>query len=270
VATTLSDIIPILEDIAPPSLAEEWDNVGFQIGDLRSKVRSLWVALDPGEDVVAAACQAGVDLLVTHHPLFFRPVKQIDVGSPLGGVVERLIRHRLAVYSMHTNLDAVHGGLNDWLAHRLGLRQIRPLLPNAGSAQPSRHGLGRVGMLKAAMHLKDLALEVKRRLTLNTVRVAGDAMLRVKRVALSTGSGGSLSAAFLASDAEVFISGDLRYHDARDIEAAERGLIDVGHFHSEHLMTAQLAQCLRRAFDRRRIRIRVEACPLEHDPFSVA
>ena len=266
-AIALSDIIPILEDIAPLWLAEDWDNVGLQIGDPRSEVRSIWVALDPSLVVVAAACQAEIDLLVTHHPLFFRPLKRIDIRSSLGEILELAIRHRVAVYSMHTNLDAACEGLNDWLARRLGLSRLRPLVAVAGMAHRQRHGIGRVGTLAAAMALKDLALDVKQRLGICAIRIAGDAMLRVKRVALSTGSGGSLVAHFLASDAEAFISGDLRYHEARDVEAARRGLIDIGHFQSEHLMTAELAQRLRRMLGRRHSRIRIEACPLEKDPF---
>jgi len=266
-ANALSDIIPILEEIAPPSLAEDWDNVGLQIGDPRRAISSIWVALDPSLDVVAAACQAKVGLLVTHHPLFFRPLKRIDICSPLGKILELAIRHRMAVYSMHTNLDAVCEGLNDWLARRLRLRGLRPLSPVAGGLHGLQHGIGRVGTLAAGMSLQDLALAIKQRLGLSTVRVAGDVMLRVKRIALSTGSGSSLVARFLASNAEAFISGDLRYHEAREVQAAKRGLIDIGHFQSEHLVTAELAKRLRSILGRRLRGIEVKAYALEKDPF---
>jgi len=110
---------------------------------------------------------------------------------------------------------------------------------------------------------------VKQRLGAEAVRMAGDPELRVKRVALSTGSGGGLVGEFLRTEADVFISGDLRYHEVRDIEYARRGAIDIGHFHSEHLMTAAIAQRLRRAFCRRHSRLRVEAFPHEKDPFTM-
>jgi dinuclear metal center YbgI/SA1388 family protein len=266
-ANALSNIIQILEEIAPPVLAEDWDNVGLQIGDARSEVRSIWVALDPSLDVVTAACEAEVDLLVTHHPLFFRPLRRIDVQSPLGEIIEMAIRHHVAVYSMHTNLDATRDGLNDWLARRLGLRRLRPLASIDRTAHRQHNGIGRVGTLAGTMTLKDLALDVKQRLNIGGIRIAGNTKLRVKRVALSTGSGGSLLDHFLASNAEVFISGDLRYHEARDIEAARRGLIDIGHFQSEHLITVELVQRLRRALGGCDPQIRVEACCLEKDPF---
>jgi dinuclear metal center YbgI/SA1388 family protein len=265
----LADIIRLLEDIAPPSLAEEWDNAGLQVGDPRGRVQTVWVALDPGPEVVAAACRSRVDLLVTHHPLFFRPVKRIDIQTPVGAVVAQALRHGVAIYSLHTNLDAVVDGLNDLLARRLRLQRRRPLLPARPAADGCRHGLGRVGELRRARSLSELAREVKQRIGAQAVRMAGDPAQRVKRVALSTGSGGSLVPEFLRTGADVFISGDLRYHDVRDIEYARRGAIDIGHFHSEHLMAADLAQRLRRAFCRRHPRLRVEAFAHEKDPFTV-
>jgi len=265
----LADIIQLLEDIAPPSLAEEWDNAGLQIGDPRSRVEKVWVALDPGPEVVAAACRSRVNLLVTHHPLFFRPVKRIEIQTPLGAIVAQAVRHRLAVYTLHTNLDAAADGLNDLLARRLGLQRRRPLVQQRVVADGRRHGMGRIGALQRTRSLSDLAREVKQRLGAEAVRMAGDPELRVKRVALSTGSGGSLVAEFLRTEADVFISGDLRYHEVRDIEYARRGAIDVGHFHSEHLMTTAITHRLRRAFCRRHPRLRVEAFPHEKDPFTV-
>jgi dinuclear metal center YbgI/SA1388 family protein len=265
----LSDIIDVLENIAPSSLAEAWDNVGLQIGDPRQPVNSIWVALDPGPDVVASACRSQIDLLITHHPLFFRPVKRIETGTPLGTTIEQAVRHGLAIYSLHTNLDAVAGGLNDLLAHRLELRRLRPLSPLHDPAARRGHGMGRVGELPRTMRLSDLARGVKERLGAAAVRMAGDPGLRVKRVALATGSGGGVIGDFLSTEAEAFISGDLRYHDVREIEYARRGVVDVGHFHSEHLMTDAIAQRLRRACGRRYPRLQVQACPLEKDPFRV-
>jgi putative NIF3 family GTP cyclohydrolase 1 type 2 len=115
--------------------------------------------------------------------------------------------------------------------------------------------------------MRELAGGVKRRLGIETVRVSGDPTRHVRRVALSTGSGGSLLPQFLASDAEVFITGDLRYHEARDIEAAGRGAIDIGHFHSEHLFAGVLAERLRRTLRHCRPEIAVDVCPLERDAF---
>jgi dinuclear metal center YbgI/SA1388 family protein len=247
-------------------MAEEWDNVGLQVGDSDREVELVWVALDPSLDVVSAACRHGVGLLVTHHPLIFKPLTQIDIRTPLGSVIDQALRNRLAIYTVHTNLDAAPEGLNDILAKKAGMYGLKPL---AGAAEntASVAGLGRIGMLRTRLPLKRLALKLKTSLRLETLRVIGNDECRVQRLAVSTGSGGSLLPSFLSSTAEVFITGDLRYHDARAIEAAGRCAIDIGHFHSEHLMVGAVVQRLRSALNRGRVRIRVQACPDEKDPF---
>jgi putative NIF3 family GTP cyclohydrolase 1 type 2 len=128
-------------------------------------------------------------------------------------------------------------------------------------------GIGRVGDLTESADLESLALKVKRSFGVETLRVVGDPGLPVKRVAVCTGSGASLVRDFLASTADVFISGDLRYHDARDAEAARRGLIDVGHFSSEHIIIGALTERLREAAVAAGFDTKISACGLEKEPF---
>jgi dinuclear metal center YbgI/SA1388 family protein len=264
---SLSALIRIIETIAPPSLAEAWDNVGLQLGDPAAEVTSIWVALDPSPEVIEAACRSGIDLLITHHPLFFRALQKIDLRTPVGKIVERALRNGLAIFAVHTNLDAATAGLNDILARRLGLKRITALVKSDGQT-PIVHGIGRVGALPRTLSLKALALDVKKKLGVEAVRITGNPALRVRRVALCTGSGGSMMPHFLASGAEAFVTGDVRYHEAREIEAEGLGLIDAGHFHSERLIKDEWVRTLKTAFTRRRVAVRVEACPLEKDPFS--
>ncbi|HEX5679665.1 MAG TPA: Nif3-like dinuclear metal center hexameric protein, partial [Desulfobacterales bacterium] len=103
----LRDIIRILDTIAPPGLAEPWDNVGLQLGDPGRDVKTVWIALDASPAVIDAACAGRIDLLVTHHPLIFQPLTRIDVQRPIGAAIEQALQHRLAVFALHTNLDAV-------------------------------------------------------------------------------------------------------------------------------------------------------------------
>jgi dinuclear metal center YbgI/SA1388 family protein len=124
-----------LEALAPLKLAEEWDNCGLQVGDRNRLVRRIMVALDPLPEVVQEACDNKIDLLITHHPLLIRPLKQIDLTSDIGGIVSRCVAHRLAIYAAHTNLDASLGGLNDHLADLLHLEARRPLQAAAGPAR---------------------------------------------------------------------------------------------------------------------------------------
>ncbi len=283
---TVADIVKIMNRFAPTWLAEEWDNVGLQIGDLRWPVRNIWTALDPTLEVVKAACKEDVDLLITHHPLFFRPIKSIDFHSPHGSIIKTAIQHQLAIFSAHTNLDMVRDGVNDVLARRLGLKCIKILQPHKGEQQfkaddgmihdisPAignaiEHGIGRIGSLDRTRSLTSLAVIIKEKLNLSFVKVVGNPELKISQVAICSGSGSSLMKAFLASNAQVYISGDIHYHDARDAESANRAIIDIGHFASEHLMVEALAQQLAKILPEEEIKAATKACTIEKDPFSI-
>ena len=271
-SATVAKIIQIMDRLAPPRLAEEWDNVGLQIGDPRLPVRRIWVSLDPSLEVVKAACENNVDLLITHHPLIFRPLKSIDFDTAGGAIIQMAANHQLAIFSAHTNLDIVWDGVNDVLAQRLGIQQLTILQPAHAGEQSkaddqTEHGIGRIGSLAKSGSLKSLVSMVKNKLKLDFVKVAGKLEMSVSRVAICSGSGSSLMDAFMASDAEVFISGDIHYHDARDAESANRGIIDIGHFPSEHLMVEALADYLKKLMAREDLKIKVEPCTLEADPF---
>ncbi len=270
---TLSKIIKIMETIAPSYLAEKWDNVGLQLGQNDWQVRKIWVALDPLPDVVSAACDKNVDMLITHHPLIFRPLSALDFNTTVGSIIHRAIQCQMAIFSAHTNLDSVTDGLNDILAKRIGLNNLEilgdskgydvyPLLPCEG-----RQGLGRVGELESPVELMCLAETIKNALGIKSIKVAGRPDLPVRKAALCTGSGTSLLESFLLSDADVYISGDMRYHDARAVESANLGLIDIGHFASEYLMVEELADRLQKIFSESAMDVTVEACQIEKDPF---
>ncbi len=269
----VGDVIQIMERLAPLHLAEEWDNCGLQVGSTNWPVRKIWIALDPLPEVVCAAAEQQVDLLITHHPLIFKPLRTINSMTPVGGIIERALAARMAIYSAHTNLDSARDGVSTILARTLGLKRLTPLVPNASDPTPSgkvaRLGLGRLGSLDRAMQLSALIGRVKKRMHLLTVKVAGDPRIEVRRVAVCSGSGSSLLEAFLDSDAQVYISGDLHYHAARTVLDAGRALIDVGHFASEHLVTEALAKTLNAAVQSNGWQIAVAPCPTERDPFML-
>lgn len=277
---TVAQIIEIMDRLVPPWLAEEWDNVGLQIGNPRLPARRIWIALDPGPEVIDAACQHKVDLLITHHPLIFRPLKSIDFDTPDGSIIQKAAQHQLAIFSAHTNFDIVQDGVNDILAQRLGLKQLELLHPVKVEASvqnemspavggEAAYGIGRIGVLDKACSLKSLVSMVKKNLKLDFVKVAGDPKMKIARVAICSGSGSSLMQAFLASTAEVYISGDIRYHDARDAESVQRAIIDIGHFASEHLMVEALAHRLDQLVSEAGISAKITACKIEEDPFTI-
>jgi dinuclear metal center YbgI/SA1388 family protein len=267
-APTLSQIQQQIEMLAPRNLAEEWDNVGLQVGQSDWPVKKIWVALDPAPDVVAAACRNRIDLLVCHHPLILKPIKSIDFSRVPGSVVYLAAQHHLAIYSAHTNLDSVQDGLNDIFAKRIGLKKLKALMPSdADASSDVVQGIGRIGDLERTMTLQALAAAVKKQLSLGSIRVAGPLDLQVGKVAVCTGSGSGLLEPFFNSDAQVFVSGDLKYHDARDAEWSRRGLIDVGHFASEHLIVEDLTERLAKRLAAAGLDVSVEACTTENDPF---
>ncbi len=263
----VDDIIREVTHLAPPRLAEKWDNIGLQVGRYDWPVRKVRVALDPGPEVVTAAADDDVDMLITHHPLIFPTLRSIDFATPEGTAIQAAAVNRLAIYTAHTNLDSARYGLNQMLAGKIGLEKPVALVPMDDA--DLGEGLGRVGKIPVSTTLGRLAVFLKEKLRLDAVRIVGDQHLSISRVALCTGSGSGLIQAFLDSRAEVFVSGDLRYHDARLIETRGRGAIDIGHFASEHIMVKAFAADLQRCLDEKRINVRVESWEQEQDPFRI-
>jgi dinuclear metal center YbgI/SA1388 family protein len=276
----VSDIVQIMEAIAPAYLAEEWDNVGLQIGDQHWPVKTLAVALDPSLETIEESHNKNADMLITHHPLFFRPLAAIHFHTPIGAIIQRAVQYRMAIFAAHTNLDKTEDGLNDLFARRIGLQNLN-VLQISRTAEDTRQtvnpyvdlervqGIGRVGDLKRAITLRNLAANIKKELNLQKIKFAGKPDLVITKAAVCTGSGSDLLKSFYASGAQVYISGDLKYHDARDIEAAGLGIIDIGHFASEHIVVVELVKRLRAILAERRLEVNVMACEIEKDPFVI-
>ena len=269
---TVANIVENLERIYPPELAENWDNVGLQIGHAGHLVHRIWISLDPSLEVINRACEHRVDLLITHHPLFFSPIKAIDLNTPMGIIIEKTIQCNLAVYSAHTNLDSVAGGLNDILADKIGLINrsvLSPIKTEGLKTTDGDHGLGRIGELPQKTDLASLGHHIKNLLNHNTLRIVGDPNIPVKRVALCTGSGSSLLHTAILSGADAFLTGDVRYHDAKIAQENHMGIIDIGHFNSEHIMVEAVATQIKAFVKSNRWPVDVNPCVMEKDPFRI-
>jgi dinuclear metal center YbgI/SA1388 family protein len=268
----VADIIEFMEDLAPLELAEEWDNCGLQLGSPDWPVRKIWVALDPLPKVVEEAARVHVDLLITHHPLIYKPLVSIDLSTPLGKIIQTAVNKQVAVYSSHTNLDSAAGGVNANLAIIVGLQNAKPMAPFIGGSDTDLDsdtvGLGRIGYLQQSVTVSEIALNLKKCLKLESVRIAGNPDVLVKKAAVCSGSGGSFVELFLQTDAQVFISGDIRYHDARNVEAAGKSLIDIGHFASEWIIVEALVERLKEAAAKKGRKLEISACRLEKEPFG--
>jgi len=265
-ANTLGNIITLIEREIPRDLSESWDNCGLQVGDVDWSVEKIWVALDPLPEIIAAAASNDVDLVLTHHPLIFKPLKTVDIHTPEGAVIQKALHAKVAVYSAHTNLDRVQAGVNDVLAAAIGLEKAAPLSMDPVSGNP---GFGRIGKIVPSMKTTELIRRMKAALKLEHIKVAGDLGADIQNVVVCSGSGSSMIPQFFKSDADAFISGDLHYHDARLFEFAGKVLIDIGHFASEHLIVGALTDRLKKIFRSEGLEIDVEAYTFEKDPFLV-
>jgi dinuclear metal center YbgI/SA1388 family protein len=280
---TLKNIIDIINKIAPFDLAENWDNSGLQAGNPDWAIEKIMISLDVSMEVMEAAKNWGADLVLTHHPLFINPENSIDFRVMPGSAIAMAAREKISILSAHTNLDKAPGGLNDYFAGIIGIEclesfytdpdsQIKDSQSQESQTQESRQvprGIGRLGQLNPELSLRDLSFQIKERLGLEHIRVTGDLNLMIKKVALCTGSGGSLTDVFLRSPADVYITGDVKYHEARKIETLYKGLIDVGHFASEIIVVDLLTNLLQQALPLKEYDIRIKGFKKEKDPFKI-
>lgn len=242
---SLAQVVRVLDTHYPPSTAEAWDAVGLVAGDPAAPVRRVLFAVDPVEAVADEALEWNADLLVTHHPLFLRPVHSVAATTFKGSLVHRLIRGGCGLYVAHTNADAATRGVADALADAVGLLHTIPLVPHPGEpGEAVRTGTGRVGRLARPTTLRAFAEHVAAALPASAqgVRVAGDLDATVASVAVVGGSGDSLFDAVRASGADVYLTADLRHHpvsELRERAALDGGpsgtpfLVDVSHYASE-------------------------------------
>ncbi|NLI83203.1 MAG: Nif3-like dinuclear metal center hexameric protein [Deltaproteobacteria bacterium] len=268
--TCVEDILEWLDQYAPFRYAEQWDRCGLQVGDPAAAVDRVLVALDPNSGTIAEAEARRCDCLVTHHPLILHPLKALREDEFPGGLVLRVVRQGLHVIAAHTSLDAAKGGTNDILAGLLSLGSLEPLhVSPQWQGEPLYGGMGRIGRLEQAMRLEQLVEKVTGLLGTRDVRVVGDPAGQVHKVALCTGSGAGLMESVIAAGCDVYLTGDVKYHEAQ--RAAEGGLslIDVGHFASERIVVAPLADYLRSKAERRSPDLRVFTAKAECDPFWV-
>ena len=237
-------VMNALERIAPRHLAEDWDNTGLLVGSYAQKVERILVALDVDDIVVAEAIERSADMIVAHHPAIFRGMKQLRTDLPLGRRLAALLTHGIAVAAAHTNLDITRGGVNDVLAERLGLEKLSTFITTA-QADGSAESLGRIGTLPTPVAIDDFAHSVRERLGVSHVRLVRAADRPVRRVAVVGGAGAEFIDTAVRRGADVYLTGDVKYHEAQ--RAAEQGmpLIDAGHFGTERPVLPVLADLLR-------------------------
>lgn len=233
------DIIELMNNWAPAELVDKWDNTGFQIGNHEKEVKRIIIALDLDDKVYKRALDGEFHMIITHHPIIFKPISSITTSTYKERLLFNLIQKDIVVYNAHTNLDRTHKGVNDELAKLLGLKNLEVLeLVEEGDI-----GYGRVGDIEE-QSLRDYLTFVKERLNTEFLIVYGDLERTVKRVAVCGGSGSGLIYDAYKRGASIYITGDIKYHDAQ--YGAELGLtiVDAGHYHTEKVILPVIKEYL--------------------------
>lgn len=261
-------VMNALERIAPRHLAEDWDNTGLLVGSYAQKVKRILVALDVDDTVVAEAIERSADMIVAHHPAIFRGMKQLRTDLPLGRRLAALLTHGIAVAAAHTNLDITRGGVNDVLAERLGLEKLSTFITTA-QTDGSAESLGRIGTLPAPVAIDDFAHSVRKRLGVSHVRLVRAVDRPVRRVAVCGGAGAEFIDTAVRRGADVYLTGDVKYHEAQ--RAAEQGmhLIDAGHFGTERPVLPVLADLLRAELAAEHGTVEILVTETQRDVFDV-
>ena len=242
---TVADILKCIESFAPTYMKEPWDNVGLNCGRMDKEVRKILVALDPFPHVCREAKEEGVDLLLTHHALIWKPGFVTD-ESIWGDSVLYLIENGIAVINAHTNLDCAPGGVNDVLAATLGLQNVQVINPGGVDDNGHEWGLLRCGIVEEK-ELSSFAATVKEKLQCEGLRYV-DGGKPVRKVAVGGGSCADCMKDALNAGCDTFVTADVKYNQFWDAKELGLNLIDAGHFYTENPVVAVMAEKVRKAF----------------------
>lgn len=229
---TIGDVARIIEDFAPLSLQESYDNSGLVIGRADDELRGgILLSVDVTEAVVDEAVALGCGMIVTHHPIIFHPLKRLNSASVVERCVERAVKHDIALYACHTNLDSVRGGMSWCVGEMLGLGDMRVLQPS-GRGDDGDAGFGVAGTLAEPVPTGEFMNRLRSIFGAEVVRHSAIVRERVSKVALCTGAGASLMDEARASGCDIYITADLKYNDFF-APSGEFIIADIGHYESE-------------------------------------
>lgn len=240
-----NDIIRKIEEVYPKEAALGFDNVGLLVGRRSKEIRRVFLALDATDGVIYAAKAFHADMLITHHPLIFSPMKSITDSDFIGRRVFDLIQNDISYYAMHTNYDVIR--MAKLSSDILGLRDTDVLDPT-GEFDGKEEGIGRIGKVPETMTVRECCEYIKEKLKLETVKVFGSMEKEVRMLAVSPGSGKSAIKPAICKGADVLVTGDIGHHEGLD--AVEQGLaiIDAGHYGTEYIFMQDMKAFLHKEF----------------------
>ena len=256
----IDDFIGMLENIAPLKTQEEWDNSGWQIKLTDGEISKVMIALEINRQVIYDAVLNGVELIITHHPLIYGPLKKVDHNDITGNNIAELIKHGISVYSLHTPFDKCHGGNNDYLGRVLGLENVSLMGTDSS-------GFCRMGMLpgqgmKASHFIEHAArcLKIDRKL----LSYAGSLDRQIKKVGWCSGAGAEFIREAKAAGCDLYLTGDVKYHAAQEARELDIAILDCGHFGTEQIFCENIASILDKAEG-----VDIIQCDVNLNPFAV-
>ncbi|MBD5309464.1 MAG: Nif3-like dinuclear metal center hexameric protein [Muribaculaceae bacterium] len=240
---TVREIATVIETFAPKGLQESYDNAGLQIGHPDMEVTAVMLCLDVTEEILEEALERRCNLIVSHHPLIFKGLKEITGRTATERIVEKAIRENVAIYSSHTNLDSAKEGVSYEMAHLLNLCNLKVLDPKPADNET---GLGIVGDVQPTPKIEFLR-KVKDTFKVKALRYSGQSpQLVVRKVAVCSGSGASLIGDAINAGADIIVTGDVKYHDFTSY-GLDIIIADIGHFESEIITKVIFSRIIREA-----------------------
>ncbi|MDF1616261.1 Nif3-like dinuclear metal center hexameric protein [Petrocella sp. FN5] len=239
----LNEIIKIIENVIPMEAIEPGDPSGLQIGKYQKDIKHIRVALEASIDVIKGAIKDDVDMLFVHHPLIYTPIQSICDDTVSGYKIQELIRHDIALYVAHSNMDRAANGLNRYFGNKIDLEHITEMLIDS-------QGYTLSGSLKKPMNLKEYTAFLGNRLSTPNLKYVGEDLKIINKVAFVTGSGMSLLRKDMFEEVDVFLTGDLKYHDAMWVYESGYSVIDVTHYGSEVMVTELMYELLLEHMDK--------------------
>ena len=240
----VKDVAEAIEDFAPKSLQESYDNAGLQVGNPDTLVSAVLICLDVTEDILKEAKARECNMIVSHHPLIFHGIKSLTGADMTQKLVMEALKNDISVYSAHTNLDSVWDGVSHEIAGRLGVKNTEVLEPQEGNP---RVGLGVVGDIRPTPKIEFLR-KIKKTFHVSALRYSAQSpSVVVRRVAVCGGAGASLISSALAAKADILVTGDVKYHDFTSF-GSEIIIADIGHYESELCSREILSRVVRQKF----------------------
>ncbi len=276
---TCKQISTYFEKIAPLALAEEWDNPGLLLGGLYDEIKKIMVCLDVTSEVVEEAVHKNVHLIISHHPIIFKPLTKVIKDDFKGKILYELIKNDIAVYSAHTNLDIANEGLNEYLASILGLSEIRDLNfyksfhyeefasneivifndetssndmiaddITALNKKEHEYGLGKVGMINPSCTFSEFLKRLKEALGVEYVRVIGNVPVRIQKAAVFCGGFDGNRSGLFRERPDVLVTGDIKHNEAIDLTEIGFCVIDAGHYSTEIIVKDLMVKLIEKEF----------------------